>query len=76
MYTYIHIYTHMHMCCIFLLLFFKAGVLCVFLVALELTLNIRLALNSERSTCLCLPSAVVKGISHHAQLLVVSFNNN
>ena len=38
---------------------FKAG---SFLVVLELTLWTRLALNSQKSACLCLPSTGIKGL--------------
>jgi hypothetical protein len=41
------------------------GFLCVALAVLELDLYTRLALNSERSTCLCLLSSEVKGVQHH-----------
>lgn len=37
------------------------------LAVLEFTLYIRLASNSERSTCLCLPTAVIKDVRHQAE---------
>ena len=45
--------------------FFKAEFLCVVLAVLELALYTRLALNSQRSICLCLLSARIKGVCHH-----------
>ena len=50
--------------------FFFSGTrfLCVALVpVLEPTLWTRLALNSQRTICLCLPSAGIKGLYHHRQ---------
>jgi hypothetical protein len=41
------------------------GFLCIALAVLKLALQIRLASNSQRSTCLCLPSAGTKGVQHH-----------
>jgi hypothetical protein len=41
--------------------FFMTGFLCVVLADLELTLLTSLASNSQESTCLCLPSAGIKG---------------
>jgi hypothetical protein len=38
-------------------LFFETGFLCVALAVLELAMLTRLFLNSQRSACLCLPSA-------------------
>jgi hypothetical protein len=35
----------------------------------ELTKYTRLVSNSQRSICLCLPSAGIRGMSHHDQLL-------
>ena len=46
-------------------LLFETGFLCVALAILELTLQTRLASNSERLTCLCLPSPEIKGVHHH-----------
>jgi len=34
---------------------------------------LELAVNSQRSTCLCLPSAEIKGMCHHPQLTELSF---
>ena len=39
------------------------------LAILELTLYIRLALNSQNSTCLCLLGAGVKSMHHHTQFI-------
>jgi hypothetical protein len=50
---------------IFIILFFKTGLLCVALAVLEL-----LALNSQTSTCVCLPSAGIEGVHHHSLALV------
>ena len=48
--------------------FFDIGFLCVaFETILALALETRLALNSQRSTCLCLPSAGVIGVCHQLQ---------
>jgi hypothetical protein len=42
-------------CCWFLFLFFfKTGLLCI--------------AKTQKSACLCLPSAGIKGVCHHAQL--------
>ena len=49
-------------CC----LFFETGFLCVALEpVLELTLKTRLTSNSQRSACLCLSNAGIKGLHHH-----------
>jgi hypothetical protein len=45
----------------FLLFFF----FCVTLAVLELTLELRLASNSQGSTCLCVPGSGIKGLCHH-----------
>jgi hypothetical protein len=42
--------------------FFQTG---FFLVVMELALLTRLASNSQRSTCLCDPSAGIKSVHHH-----------
>ena len=47
-----------------LFLFFETEFLCVALAVLELTLKIRLASN-QKSACLCLPSAGIKGMCHY-----------
>ena len=50
----------------FFLLFSKARFLCVTtLVVLELALQTRLVLNSQRTACLCLLSAGIKGVHHY-----------
>jgi hypothetical protein len=56
--TYIHIY---------IFFFFETGFLCV----LELALWTRMALNSQRSTCLCLQSAGSKG--DHSAFSLLSY---
>jgi hypothetical protein len=43
----------------------ETGFLCGALAVLELTLQTRLASNSQRFTCLCLSSAGIKGVCHH-----------
>jgi hypothetical protein len=51
--------------------------LCVMLAVLELALQTRLALNSQRFTSLCLWGAGIKGVRYHAwffSLLVVLFS--
>lgn len=50
---------------------FETGPLYVVLVALELTLWTKLALNSQKSACLGLPSAGIKDMHHHAQLFKI-----
>ena len=45
---------------VFCFLFSKTGLLSVALAVLELTLQTKLASNSQRSCCLCLPSAGIK----------------
>ena len=42
----------------------RHGFYCVLLTVLELTPQ-NLALNSQRSTCLCLPNTSIKGVCHH-----------
>lgn len=46
---------------------FETGAHCVFLTRLELTLQSRLTLSSQRPTFLCLPSAGIKSVSHRAR---------
>lgn len=64
----------MHICMearyvvIFLCFVFSRQGLCVPLAVLILALQIRLASNSTRSACLCLPSAEIKGTCHHPLL--------
>ena len=50
---------------VFCLFVFETGLHCIALGVLELTLWTRVALNSQRSTCLCLLSVVIKGVHHH-----------
>ena len=45
--------------------FFITEFLCVALAVLELSLQSRLTLNSQKSSCLCLTSAGIKGMHHH-----------
>ena len=45
--------------------FFETAFLCATLPVLELALKTRLALNSQRSICFCLPSAGIEGMCHH-----------
>ena len=58
--------------CIYLFQFFETGFPCV----LELTLQTRLALNSQRSICLCLLSARIKGVHHCAQIFSSFLSNS
>lgn len=44
----------------------QTGSPCVTQTNLELTVWTRLALNSQRSACLCRPSAGIKGLCHHS----------
>jgi hypothetical protein len=50
--------------------FLAIGFVYVSLAVLEFTSLAKLALNSQRSTCLCLPSAHIKDMSHHCPVLV------
>jgi hypothetical protein len=45
--------------------YFETGFICVTLAVKDLTLKTRLDLNIQRSTCLCLLSAWLKGMHHH-----------
>jgi hypothetical protein len=45
----------------------------VLLVVPELALKTRLVSNSQRSSCLCLPSAGIKGVPHHHLVLLLLF---
>ena len=47
------------------LFFFEAEFLCVTLAVLDRALQTRLAWNSQRFACLCLPWAGIKGMHHH-----------
>ena len=49
----------------FLCVVFSRQCLSMVLAVLELTLQSKLDLNSERSACLCLPSAGTNGVCHH-----------
>lgn len=44
------------------------------LVGLELTVQTKLASDSQRSAILCLPTARIKGVCHHAQLVFLKEN--
>jgi hypothetical protein len=46
-------------------LFFETGFLCVAQAVLEHTMWTRLTSNSQRSSCLCLPSAETVDLNHH-----------
>jgi hypothetical protein len=52
--------------CLILFWFFKARFLCVALAVLELNSVVQADLELKRSACLCLPSAGIKGMCHHA----------
>lgn len=53
---------------LFLFSFFQTAFLCVVsLDVLELTLQTRVALNSQKYVCLCFLSVEIKGMFHHAQ---------
>ena len=45
--------------------FFEITSHCITLAVLELALQTRLASNSQRYDCFCLPSAGIKGVGHH-----------
>jgi hypothetical protein len=52
--------------CIFVCLSFKTVYLCIIALAvLQLALQTRLVSNAQRSTCLCLLSARIKGVHHY-----------
>ena len=57
--TYIHTYTSLKM-----IICFETGFLCIILTVLELTLYNRLV-STQKSTCLCLQSAGIKGVRLH-----------
>lgn len=50
--------------------FLEAVFLCVILTILELSLQARLTWNSQKSTCLRLPSARIRGVCHNHQALL------
>lgn len=50
---------------LFCFVFSKTGFLCIVLTVLELTLYTRLSSNSQRSACLYLRGAGIKGMSYH-----------
>lgn len=51
---------------------FESGFLCIIaLVVLELTLQTRLGLDSQKSACLCFTSAGVKGMRHLCLALTI-----
>lgn len=50
--------------------FFKTGSRYVVWTGLELAMQARLASNSQRSACLCLPSVRIKGTYHYVQLSI------
>jgi hypothetical protein len=52
-------YVLLFVCFVFVFVF-KAAFLCI--------TAPWLALNSQRSACLCLPSAIIKGVHYHAEL--------
>ena len=59
-----NVVTHLILLSIIPSWFFKTGFLCIALTVLALTLQTRLALNSQIH-CLYLPSAGIKGVHHH-----------
>jgi hypothetical protein len=52
---------------LYIILIFKTGSLYVALALLAVSMQSRLASNSQRSACLCQPSAGVNGVCHHTQ---------
>ena len=50
---------------------FETGFFYIALAVLEPTLQTRIALNSQKSTCLCLLRAAIKGLCHHTWLLTI-----
>lgn len=52
---------------------FETGSFYIALAVLELKMKTRLASKSQRSSCLGLPNAGIKGMSHHAQLCILKF---
>ena len=55
--------------------FLRQGFSVALKAVLELTLQTRLALNSQRSTCLCLLSAGIKGMHHHYPAFIYIFED-
>ena len=55
---------------IFFVCFYETGSHYVGLAVLELTMQTRLASNSLRSACLCLPSAGIKDVCHCVQMKI------
>lgn len=53
--------------------FFLGGTVCIALAGLEFASYTRLASNSERSACFCLPSAVINGAHHYFLVCLISF---
>lgn len=52
---------------------FKTGLLCIILAVLELSMWTSLASNSQRSSCICLPSAGTKDMHHHTWPFLFSY---
>jgi hypothetical protein len=61
------LYPHLPAPLLLLLLFFETGFLCIALAVLELICRPGWP-RTQKSTCLCLPSAGIKGVRHHARL--------
>ena len=68
----LNLYKAMLYLLLFLVYFLRQGFSVALECVLELTLQTRLASNSQRSACLCLPSAGIKGMRHH-RLSCVTF---
>jgi hypothetical protein len=60
--------------CLFVCLFFETGFLCIALAVLELTFRPGWP-RTQKSACLCLPSAGIKGVRHHSRLQLLFLMN-
>lgn len=49
----------------------ETGSLYAALAGLELTMETRLALNTQKSPCLCFPNSEIKGVFHHTRLYLL-----
>lgn len=66
------------LCCLFLfcfVLFFETGFFYIALATQQLTQQTKLTSSSQRSFCLCLPGAEIKGVSHYPPGFQVTFKH-
>lgn len=64
------------LCFVLFLFYFETGSLSIGLDSLELVMQTRVALSSQRFTCLCLPKAGIKGLSHDNWLYLCSWQQS